>query len=200
MQGLFRVPGEIYTQLLERPQLPQADFSNKTIIVTGANVGLGKEAIKHFVRLGAARVIGTTRSIAKGEAALEEINTETRRAGVAEFWQLDYAKYDSVKEFCFRVGGLDRVDAVILNAGLAPGSFELFGLDESAITVNVVSTTLLALLLLPILRRFARRWAIVPTIAITNSSVHIHTSFPEQHASSPFAALNDPATRTMAER
>ena len=35
-------------QILQTPQLPQADLSGRTIIITGANTGLGFEAAKHL--------------------------------------------------------------------------------------------------------------------------------------------------------
>ncbi|KAI4250283.1 MAG: hypothetical protein L6R42_008780, partial [Xanthoria sp. 1 TBL-2021] len=48
---------DLLSQLIYKPPPPTASFANKTIIVTGANTGLGKEAATHFVRLGAAKVI-----------------------------------------------------------------------------------------------------------------------------------------------
>ena len=35
-------------QIFQTPQLPQADLSGRTIIITGANTGLGFEAAKHL--------------------------------------------------------------------------------------------------------------------------------------------------------
>ena len=187
-------------QLSFRPPIPTADFSGKTVIVTGANVGLGKEAVKHFVRRGAAKVIATVRSSRKGKAALTEIEADTNRSGVVETWDLDYSNYPSVQIFCARVAELDRVDAVILNAGVATMNFETFEEDESSITVNVISTTLLALLLLPILRKSATKWNTVPTLSITGSEVHNWAKFPERKASNSLQALSNPKTATMSER
>lgn len=183
-----------------KPEVPTADFSGKTVIVTGANVGLGKEAVKHFVRQGASKVIATARSSAKGAAALTEIEVDTKRPGIAEFWDLDYGNYASVKSFCARVAKLDRLDAVVLNAGVATTKFELYEGDESSVTVNVISTMLLCLLLLPILREQAKKWAIVPTLAITGSEIHTWAKFQERNAPNSLAALSDPKTTTMEER
>ena len=44
-------------QLLTTLPYPQESAAGQTVIVTGANVGLGFEAARHFVRLGAAKVI-----------------------------------------------------------------------------------------------------------------------------------------------
>jgi len=151
-------------QIWYKPRIPTADFSGKTVIVTGANVGLGIEAVKHFVRCGAAKVIATVRSKAKGEATVAAVEADTKISGIVKAWELEYASYTSVKEFCARAAQLDRIDAVVLNAGVATRKFEVFEGDESCITVNVISTMLLVLLLLPTLR--------VPTLAITGSGVH----------------------------
>ena len=114
------VVSEIYTQLAFKPPIPTADFSGKTVTVMGANVGLGKEAVKHFARLRAAKVIATARSAAKGATALAEIEAETKRTGVVEFWDLDYSSYASVKAFCARAAKLERLDAVVEFSKLMP--------------------------------------------------------------------------------
>ena len=191
---------DVYTQLLRKPPFPDADFSGKTIIVTGANVGLGKEAVKHFVRLNAEKVIATVRSTAKGEAAKAEIEAETKRTGVVDIWALDYSNYASVKTFTDNVAKLPRVDAVVLNAGVATEKFEIFEDNESTITVNVVSTTLLVLLLLPTLRSFAANCDIVPVITIVSSGIHAYTNFPERKATNSLATLNNKEKAVMTAR
>ena len=47
----------LYAQLVTSIPIPTASFSGQTIIITGANRGLGFEAAKHFVRLDVARLI-----------------------------------------------------------------------------------------------------------------------------------------------
>jgi len=106
-----------YRQWFVTPKYPTQSCEGKTVIVTGANVGLGYEAAKHFVRLGAAKVILAVRSLDKGDAAAKSIEAEEHRSGVVEVWELDLGRYESVKKFAKRVDGLDRVDAVIENAG-----------------------------------------------------------------------------------
>lgn len=43
------------------------DFTGRTVIVTGANTGVGFEAAVKFVALGAEKVILACRTISKGE-------------------------------------------------------------------------------------------------------------------------------------
>ena len=129
---------DLYTQIFRHPPIQTASFLSKTIVVTGANTGLGLEACKHFCRLGATRIIAGVRSHSKGEATKAAIESDAGRTGVVECWLVDYSSYASVKEFGDRVAALERVDAVVLNAGLATLEFVMFEDSESTITVNVV--------------------------------------------------------------
>lgn len=78
------IPNDISTHLFHRPDYPTFDLSGKTIIATGSNVGLGKEAVKNLVRLNAEKVIIALRSIAKGEAAKAVIEAERGRTSVID--------------------------------------------------------------------------------------------------------------------
>ena len=53
------------------PPVIDADLSGKTVIVTGANIGLGFEASKHFARMNPKKLILACRSKERGEAALK---------------------------------------------------------------------------------------------------------------------------------
>jgi retinol dehydrogenase-12 len=104
--------------------------------VTGANVGLGKEAARHFVRLRASKVILACRSVAKGEEAKRDIESTTRRTGVLEVWPLDLADYASVKSFATRAEGLERLDVVLENAGVNTKTFKLVAGNEMNVAVS----------------------------------------------------------------
>jgi retinol dehydrogenase 12 len=142
------------------------------VIVTGANCGLGLEAARHFVRLNASKVILGCRSVQKGEIAKTEIEKTTCRQGVVEVWQVDLTSFASVREFCARAQALDRLDFIIENAGIATGKFEQYEGFESTITVNVISTFLMALMLLPKLRESAVKFNIMPRLTIVSSDAH----------------------------
>lgn len=142
-----------YRQFFLTPPTPTEDFTGKTIIVTGANVGLGLEAARHFTRCNASKVIIAVRSTEKGEAAKKDIEHSTKRTGVVEVWQLDLLSYESVKQFAERASSLERVDVLVENAGIATRVHKLAEGNEATITTNVVSTFLLALLMLPKLKQ-----------------------------------------------
>jgi hypothetical protein len=189
----------IYSLFAKYPY-PDVDCTGKTIIVTGANIGLGKEAVRHFVRLNASKVIIAVRSIAKGEAAQADIEATTQRTGVMDVWELDLCSYASVKAFAARAAKLPCLDAVVANASIATYKFDLAEDNESTITVNVVSTILLVLLLLPIVSASASKWDIVPVITVVSSNIHTWTSFPEWKTPNSFATLNDKKTAVMTDR
>lgn len=189
-----------YSQLLVTPPSPTTSCKGKTIIVTGANVGLGLEAARHFVKLGAEKVILGCRSAEKGEAARRSIESSANRSGVVEVWSLDLCSYESVKAFAARVDGLARVDVIVENAGINTMNYGTAEDNERTITTNVVSTFLLALLVLPALRRTAQTHNIQPVLTIVSSEVHFFTSFPERRASHIFENLNDKSAARMHDR
>ena len=146
--------------------------AGRTYIVTGANVGLGLEAAKHLVAVGAAKVIMAVRNVSAGEAAKADIEAATGASGVAEVWALDLASYDSVKAFAKRaVSELERIDALIENAGVAAFDRTMAEGHLLNITVNVLSTLLLAVLLLPKMSEDAKKFGIVPHIVVVSSRV-----------------------------
>jgi len=151
------VLNEIFSQYFHKPPPPTHLFTSRTILITGANTGLGLKAAKHFVRLNAQKVILAVRSMPKGAAAKAEIEAATNRTGVVEVWELDYAKFASVKAFAAKAATLPRVDAVVLNAEITTQNWERFEGWDSTVLVNVISTTFPMLLLLPVLRASASK-------------------------------------------
>ena len=190
----------IKSQLLTSLPYPTNDFTEQTIIVTGANVGLGFEAARHFTRLGAARVILGVRNLDKGETARKSIEESTQRRGVVEVWNLDLSSYESVKQFAARVERLNRLDAIVENAGVATRNYSRTEDNESTITTNVVSTFLLALLVLPKLRESATKFNMTPRLSIVSSGIHVRTDLPERKTANIFKTLNDKETADMARR
>lgn len=152
--------------------LTSESCQGKTYIVTGANIGLGFECAKHLVQLGASRVILAVRSLARGEAAQSAIESETGIRGVAQTWALDLSSHDSTKQFAKRVEkNLERVDAVVHNAAGANGDWVISDGWESTVGVNVISTLLLTVLLMPHLEACARKFGIKPRVLIVTSGL-----------------------------
>lgn len=183
----------LYRQLFSSIPKPTASFAGKTIIVTGSNVGLGKEAARHFTNNKASTVILAVRSLEKGEAAKQDIEKSTGIKDVVKVWQLDMSSYESVLDFAARAEKeLQRLDIAVLNAGVAKGEWEVFEKDEATITVNVVSTSLLALALLPKMKKTAAQFNTRPTLTIVASEMHYWAKFPEAKAPQGqiFAELN----------
>ncbi|TKA61959.1 hypothetical protein B0A55_11837 [Friedmanniomyces simplex] len=108
------------SQLVTAIPTPTADFSDQTVIVTGSNTGLGLEAARHLARLGAGKIILAVRTLAKGEAAAQDIlrschgNADVRNGAPAiEVWQLDMIDTHSIRSFAERAGKLERLDAAV---------------------------------------------------------------------------------------
>lgn len=167
------IPKFLKSQFLVTPPVPTTSCAGKTIIVTGSNTGLGKEAARHFARLGASTVILAVRSEAKGAAAKKDIEASQPADSRTDIqvWKLDMASYDSVKAFASRANDLPRLDAVVLNAGIQTLEYTLAEGDESTITVNVIATFLLAVLLLPALERTAKTTGAKTNLAVLSSDL-----------------------------
>jgi NAD(P)-dependent dehydrogenase (short-subunit alcohol dehydrogenase family) len=188
------------SQLFTTLPYPTKKFTSQTIIVTGSNIGMGLEAARHFVRLDAAKVILAVRSTSKGDVARNSIEESEKRLGVVEVWELDLARYESVLAFAERAKRLERLDVVVGNAGVFPFEFAMAEEDELTITVNVVSTLLLGVLLVPKLRETAMKFGTVPVLTFTGSFTHAQATFPEREAANIFEKLADEKTAKMNDR
>ena len=181
------------TRITSLPK-PCADFTGKTIIITGANGTLGLEAARHFVRLNAEKVILGCRNADKGKTAKTDLEITEGRTGVVEVWEVDLGSFDSVKAFCRRADELNRLDVVVENAGLSTSQYEACEGYERQLTVNVISTFLMAALLIPTLRRTRREiYGLaedqVPHLVIVGCNGHFGTPFKARTEASVFEAM-----------
>lgn len=172
----------LHSQLIVKLPVPATSFEGQTVIVTGSNTGLGFEAAKYFAKLRASKVILAVRSLKNGENAKALIEQSTScGSNVVEVWTLNLSSYDSVKEFAERVNKeLPRVDVLLENAGKGTFQFSKEEDNESTITVNVISTVLLALLLLPKLKKTALEHNTRPTLTFVTSELHGDAAFAER--------------------
>ncbi len=184
--------GLLYSQLFVRLPYPTHDFTNQTIIVTGSNTGLGREAARHFARLNCAKLILAVRNTAAGEVARKDILSTTKRSqDVVEVWPLDLSSYESIRAFAEKAKReLKRVDVLMENAGVALSKFDLSEGHERTVMVNVIGTFYLALLMLPQLKASAQQFNNAPRITIVSSEVHGFTKFEVRKERGIFAALD----------
>lgn len=191
----------LHTQFIATAPKPTASFQNKTIIITGGNTGLGFEAAKYYLRLRASKVILACRSLEKAEKARIELEKSLSiRSDSIEIWQVDLSSYTSVIQFCERASTLPRLDVLLLNAGIMTKEYRIAEDNESTITINVVSTFLMAFLLMPKLKETAKAFDTVPHTTIVSSDLHFLSDFPERKTGDIFAALNDRNTARMNDR
>lgn len=151
-EGTFA--GLIRRQLTKPTPLPwDLRIDGQTAIVTGSNVGLGLAASRQLLALGLSHLVMGVRSQAKGDAAAAQLRDEFPGSEVS-VWVIDMESYDSVRAFAERCASLPRIDIAILNAGLMAASYTTAPGTGHELTmqVNYLSTALLALLLVPILR------------------------------------------------
>ena len=151
--------------------------AGKTYIITGANTGLGFEAAKHLATLGAAKVILAVRNPSAGQAAKLDIETAAGLgpdSDVVQVWPLDLCSYASVRAFANRAGDeLERIDGLVLNAAVALATREMAEGHVKPVTVNVISTLLLAVLLLPVMSGMAEKLGggMLPRVVVVTSRV-----------------------------
>ncbi|CAJ2512841.1 Uu.00g009600.m01.CDS01 [Anthostomella pinea] len=148
----------LYRQLFVHPSaVAHKDVSlhGKIAIITGSNGGLGFECARQLLDLGLSKLIIAVRNEAKGKKASAELSAgRALKTGAIEVWKLDLSSCDSVLAFAERARTLERLDVVVLNAGLNKLTFSLnpsTGHEES-IQVHYLSNTLLLMLLLPIIK------------------------------------------------
>ncbi|KAJ5752936.1 retinol dehydrogenase 14 [Penicillium odoratum] len=193
MSGLF---GLLFTRLT----LPSpSDIQGKTILITGANTGLGREAARHALALGAGTIISGVRTLSKGEDAKANIEASTGCTDKKKVlvWPIDLESFASVQAFAARVrkynfeGG--QLDIAIMNAGIASVEYAVTHDGwERGIQVNVLSTALLSLELLPLLLRNKERDpSTQPHLTILTSDIHKSIKFPERYEQHVLSVLND---------
>jgi retinol dehydrogenase-12 len=170
----------IKMQLIAKIPKPTESFTSKTVIITGGNTGLGFEAGRKVIALGASKLIIACRNTQKGLAAKSSLVSSTGcDPSIIDVWQIDMASFDSVKAFGARVAKLERLDTIIENAGVMMHKFETAGGTEMSLTVNVISTFLLALLVLPKLQETARKFGVTPHLTLVSSALYSAAKLPD---------------------
>ncbi|KAH6840864.1 hypothetical protein B0I37DRAFT_385368 [Chaetomium sp. MPI-CAGE-AT-0009] len=181
MASLLTFPWHFLQRQFRTIPVPTTSYAGRTVIVTGANGGLGLEAARHFARLGAARLILACRSTERGEAAKADIEQSITTSTAVEVWPLDLCSFESVRAFCRRADAeLDRLDVLLSNAAMLTINRKMAEGYEMQVTTNVISTFLMVLMLLPLMKRTAARWNVEGAVTVVSSEAHLWTRFVEQ--------------------
>ncbi len=137
----------------------------QTIIVTGANTGIGEAAAQALAGAGA-RVVYACRERASGEAAVKRTRAVYPDAK-AEFAELDLASFASIRRFA-QLLDAGRVDVLVCNAGLSITQFAATAEGyERTVGVCHIGHFLLTRLLMPKLLA-----APVPRVVMVSSHSH----------------------------
>ncbi|MBA56180.1 MAG: short-chain dehydrogenase [Pseudomonadales bacterium] len=142
------------------------NLNHKTILITGANSGIGFEAARVFAAKGA-RLILACRNQQKGQAAINRILQESPRAQLT-LMSLDLSSLDSVKAFSAAVTEqFDHIDVLVNNAGvMAPPYSKTKDGFESQFGTNHLGHFALTARLLPLLEKAeAGRVVVVSSVA-----------------------------------
>jgi NAD(P)-dependent dehydrogenase (short-subunit alcohol dehydrogenase family) len=129
-----------------------SDLAGKTVLVTGANTGVGRVTAETLAKRGA-KVFLASRSKAKTEPVIDGIRAA---GGKAEFLQLDLGSFDSIRKAAsdYLASG-EKLDVLVNNAGLAGQHGKTADGFELIIGTNHLGPFLFTLLLLPRLRESA---------------------------------------------
>ena len=142
------------------------DLSDRTIVVTGANSGLGLATARELARHGA-RVVLACRNEERGRAALAEVQA-LAPDGAATFSQLDLGDLASVRAFAERFREEhDGLDVLVNNAGImaVPRAMTADGFESQLGTNHLGPFALTGLLLPSLLDRPQARVVTVSSVA-----------------------------------
>ncbi|PHH84790.1 hypothetical protein CDD83_1396 [Cordyceps sp. RAO-2017] len=182
-------------QIFFKPaEVRDVSLLGKTAIVTGSNSGIGYQVCLQLLDLGLSKLIIAVRSEEKGKDAAARLSVGRPLAkDTIEVWLLDQSSYESVASFAQRAQSLERLDIVNLNIGIGPTERRFnknTGHDE-VIQVNYLSTALLAILLLPVVKEKRVNQPQPSRITFTSSEVAGWTKFKERTTTEPLLSTFD---------
>lgn len=142
-------------RIMEWEHLPEPDLRGRTIVMTGASDGLGREAALQLALWGA-RLVLAVRNRRKGEIVAQRIVRETGRGDAVRLVRIDLADLSSVRAAADEISeavGEDGIDQLIHVAGLVTRHRQETADGFEMMTgVNALAPLLLTELLLPLVR------------------------------------------------
>ncbi|KAJ5103720.1 NAD(P)-binding protein [Penicillium argentinense] len=158
-----------------------SSIKRRNVLVTGAIPGLGREASRHTLALGASTVILGVHSFSKGEAAKSDIESTTHstRDQKVFVWPIDLESSASIKTFADRVWKHVFEGAwlgmAIMNAGIAQCAFH-------CVAQLVLAATTPA--------NEAEAPLAQPHLVVLTSDIHKSIKFPERYEDRILRTLN----------
>ncbi|KAE9401535.1 NAD(P)-binding protein [Gymnopus androsaceus JB14] len=200
---------------MARTPLPVGlSYRGKTALVTGANTGLGYAVAALLLRHDISCLILGVRTIEKGESTKARLLQEPATKAQGEtpdilFYTMDMLSGESVVEFSEQIlTQVPKLDIVILNGGRKAGMMtwnyakSSFTENESTYQVNHLSTAMLAVYLLPLLKKSSAPGQ--PThLTIIGSALQLFSPFikkPIPDDRSVVEYMNDPETFSTLNR
>uniref|UniRef100_A0A671MZ78 Retinol dehydrogenase 12-like n=1 Tax=Sinocyclocheilus anshuiensis TaxID=1608454 RepID=A0A671MZ78_9TELE len=181
-------------------------LDDKTVIITGANTGIGKETARDLAKRGA-RVIMACRDLEKAEAARKELIEDSGNQNIVAN-KLDLSDTESIRAFAELINKEEKqVNILINNAGImmCPYSKTADGF-EMQFGVNHLGHFLLTYLLLDLLKKSAPSRIInVASVAHTWGSIHLddinsEKGYSPRRAYGQSKLANILCTRSLAKR
>lgn len=174
------------------------NIGSSVAIVTGANSGLGLESSRQLLSLGLCHLVMAVRTPDKAQDVVSKLRAQYAKATI-DVWVLDMNSYESIQTFARRVeSDLPRIDYVIINAGVYPLKFETVPSTghEETIQVNYLSTALLTILLLPMVRDKAPQGSAGRITLVSAALSHV-ARFQNKHADPLLPSFDEPKNFDM---
>ncbi|XP_007253598.3 retinol dehydrogenase 12 [Astyanax mexicanus] len=191
---------------LPRAWASSVRLDGKTVIITGANTGIGKETARDLAKRGA-RVILACRDVEKAEAARKELVEDSGNPNIVAK-EMDLSDTKSIREFADIINTEEKqLNILINNAGIMMCPY-LKTADgfEMQFGVNHLGHFLLTYLLLDLLKRSApARIVNVASVAHTWGSIRLddinsEKSYAPRRAYGQSKLANILFTRSLAKR
>lgn len=153
-------------------------LTGKVILVTGGNIGLGKQSILEYVQHDPAKIYLAARSADKAQTAINDIQQKLASASKPPanitFLPCDLTSFESVKQAARTVlAESERLDILMLNAGVMaiPAGVTKEGYEAQSGT-NYLGHALLAQLLTPLLENTAKLPGASARVVAVSSGAH----------------------------
>lgn len=174
------------------PEKDIPSLSGKIILITGGNVGLGKQAVLEFAKHDPEQIWLGSRSVEKGIQAADEIKRQVPQACI-KVLEMDLTSFESIKDAAQRfMNESQRLDILMLNAGIMahPPRLTKDGY-EIQFGTNHMGHALLTKLLLPTLDATAK--------SSTSADVRIVSLTSYGHTAVPKGGFSFDTPKTLAE-